>query len=187
MQPDSQKKLTLQVLEVLAVGAFIATVIAFPGLALLFQNRTRRFKTLPPQQFKKTLWYLSNKGFVKIQQAGNRNILRITNQGKARLKNYNFEHLTIPHPQTWDKKWRLVIFDIPESRKTAREFFRRKLQALNFYPVQKSVYAFPFECASEVDLVATLCGVKPFFMSLTVPAQQVPGRVHDHFKKLRYL
>ena len=50
----------------------------------------------------------------------------------------------------WDKKWRLVIFDIPQEFHNQRNKFRQKLQTLGFYKVQKSVFAFPYPCEEEL-------------------------------------
>lgn len=55
----------------------------------------------------------------------------------------------------WDKKWRLVIFDIPQEFHNERNRFRQKLKALGFYKVQKSVFAFPYPCEDEL---ARICG-----------------------------
>lgn len=50
----------------------------------------------------------------------------------------------------WDKKWRIVIFDIPEELHSARVRFRRKLKSLGFVMLQKSVFVFPYPCHEEI-------------------------------------
>ncbi len=52
--------------------------------------------------------------------------------------------------QKWDKKWRVVIFDIPEELSRERVKFRRKLKSLGFYMLQKSVFIFPYPCEEEI-------------------------------------
>jgi len=61
--------------------------------------------------------------------------------------------LKIRRPQKWDRKWRIVIFDISELKKFYREAFRGKLKELGFYPLQKSVWVHPFECRDEIELL----------------------------------
>lgn len=73
--------------------------------------------------------------------------------GKKRALHYDFEKMEIAKPKVWDKIWRLVIFDIPEKKKRAREALRRKLIELGFYQLQKSVFVFPFECRNEIDFI----------------------------------
>ncbi len=41
----------------------------------------------------------------------------------------------------WDKKIRLVFFDIPETKKIWRQWLRAELLSLKFYKIQESVYA----------------------------------------------
>lgn len=73
--------------------------------------------------------------------------------GVKRALQYDFEKMEIVRPAKWDKLWRLVIFDIPEKKKRAREALRRKLRELGFYQLQKSVFVFPYECRNEIDFI----------------------------------
>src|SRR3989339_239988 len=59
----------------------------------------------------------------------------------------------LPHPKCWDKKWRVLIFDIPEKRKYLREKIRNTLGAIGFSQLQKSVWVYPYDCE---DLIALL-------------------------------
>lgn len=42
--------------------------------------------------------------------------------------------------EKWDGKWRIVIFDIPETNKRIRQALRETLKVLEFWPLQKSVW-----------------------------------------------
>lgn len=48
--------------------------------------------------------------------------------------------------EKWDKKWRLVIWDIPEKRKKARDLLRHQLKQLGFMKLQNSVWASKKDC-----------------------------------------
>lgn len=50
----------------------------------------------------------------------------------------------------WDKKWRIVIFDIPEKRRSARDLFRESLKQLGFKLLQGSIWVNPFGDLNEV-------------------------------------
>jgi len=67
--------------------------------------------------------------------------------------------LKIKHPQKWDTKWRLVIFDISHLKKKYREAFRGKLKELGFWYLQKSVWLHPFECRDEIALLRDFFGL----------------------------
>lgn len=44
----------------------------------------------------------------------------------------------------WDKRWRILVFDVPQNRNTHRNFLRRKLKELGFYKMQQSVWVTPY-------------------------------------------
>lgn len=57
-------------------------------------------------------------------------------------------------PEAWDKKWRLVLFDVPEERKKSREAFRYHLRRIGFTEFRRSAFLFPYPCAAEIDALA---------------------------------
>jgi phenylacetic acid degradation operon negative regulatory protein len=59
----------------------------------------------------------------------------------------------------WDKKWRIVIFDIPQEMHNQRNWLRKKLKSLGFYMLQKSVFVFPYSCEEELGYVCGRLGV----------------------------
>ena len=45
------------------------------------------------------------------------------------------------------------MFDIPEERKQARDTISKKLKALGFYQMQKSVFVHYLPCEDEIDFI----------------------------------
>ncbi|MFZ5366236.1 MAG: CRISPR-associated endonuclease Cas2 [Patescibacteria group bacterium] len=84
----------------------------------------------------------------KIQKGGNV-FYRLTSLGSERIK----ENIPIVRlaSKPWDKKWRLVIFDIQEKNKSTREALRDKLISLGFGMWQESVYITPFDIEQEIN------------------------------------
>ncbi len=72
---------------------------------------------------------ITNKGFLKI----------ITAKGKKQKD------------KKWDKKWRIVIFDIPEEIKSSRDYLRRFLLDVGFEKLQNSVWISPYDNFEEVQ------------------------------------
>ena len=73
-------------------------------------------------------------------------IIRLTDMGRdkilwEKIKNSN---------EKWDGKWRVVIWDIPEKRRVARDLLRYKLKQLGFERLQKSVWACQKNCTKEL-------------------------------------
>lgn len=103
------------------------------------------------QEFNKLLWYLRKKKYVEVLSGDESGIsVKITAKGIDKIKKFDFYNLKLKRSEKWDRKWRIVIFDIPHKRKTAREIFRNKLQEMGFVMIQKSVWACPWDCIDEI-------------------------------------
>jgi len=78
--------------------------------------------------------------------------LILTEKGKRKALRCGLERMKILN-QKWDGKWRLVVFDIPESRRNVRNALRGMLKRIGFYELQKSVFVHPYECKNEIQLL----------------------------------
>lgn len=82
--------------------------------------------------------------------------LVLSDAGRKRGLTFTAETMHIKKPDIWDRKWRVVIFDVPERRKKIRDSLRRHLQNLAFYELQKSVFVHPYPCGDEIDFLIEL-------------------------------
>ena len=119
-------------------------------------------------QFKKGLsrkkalnafYYLKRRGLIEIKKRGHDVCIALTKEGRKQAGKYQIDDLEITKPKKWDKKWRVVIFDIPQSSRLIRDIFRRKLKEFGFYPIQQSVWIFPYPCQKEIALLREFLGV----------------------------
>lgn len=69
--------------------------------------------------------------------------LRITRGGVEEIRR-DYPMLALSN-RKWDRKWRIVIFDIAETAKVVRESLRLKLKELGFGMLQKSVWVSPHD------------------------------------------
>lgn len=79
--------------------------------------------------------------------------LVLTGKGKEIALTYDIEKMEIKKPLRWDKKWRIVIFDVPEPLKKKRDALRHRLKKLGFFKLQKSVFVHPFDCFGEIEYI----------------------------------
>jgi len=108
--------------------------------------------------------------------------LTLTKDGKNKILRYNLDKLTLKRPTKWDKLWRLVIFDIPEDFKNARDAFTSKLTEVGFYPLQKSVFIYPYDCKDEVDFLIEVFGLRPFVRFIVVKEIDIALHLKTKFK-----
>lgn len=78
---------------------------------------------------------LREKGLINEDRMDtNKVVFKLTEVGKDILGLDEFNE------KTWDGKWRIVIFDIPEQKRLIRDLFRRNLKKWGFKHLQKSVW-----------------------------------------------
>lgn len=77
----------------------------------------------------------------------------LTEKGRQMILKFDIDRIKIKKPIKWDKKWRIVFFDIPEKRRSERNILRNKLKALGFGEIQKSVFIHPFPCLDEINFI----------------------------------
>lgn len=100
----------------------------------------------------------------------------LSHHGKQKALRYHIDEMKIQPMKHWDKKWRIVIFDIPEPRKKARDALARTLKNMGFYTLQKSVFVHPFECEDEVDFVIEFFNLRPFVRIIL--AEHIDNELH---------
>ncbi|MBI2642133.1 MAG: CRISPR-associated endonuclease Cas2 [Candidatus Wildermuthbacteria bacterium] len=180
-------ELMKKVLLAVGLGLALGAVITMPGLVLAFKPFLKG-RRVSQQSLWKTYKTLARKKFVRIREVKGNIILEVTEEGKMWQKEYQLQdsirELKISIPKTWDKKWRLLVFDIPEQKKRAREALRDLLEHLGFYRLQDSVFIYPFPCENEVDFLTSIFEVQKYVYCFTIENTKVPSDVAYHFSKL---
>ncbi len=158
-------------LLLLALGGVAVMGALAPGLAILLKEfgYSERYSK---SDMRNAFYNLRRRNLIEIIQEGSDTTkVKLTNKGKARIKEYSIEFLSIQQPKKWDKKWRILIFDIPTKPKIyhqAREALRHKIKELGFYQMQKSVWVYPYECEDEILFLAEIFQVQKHIEILTV-------------------
>ncbi len=100
--------------------------------------------------FRRKINYLRRMRYIKIFTEGKEKFIELTPIGLERVSKLSINEIKIPKPSHWDKKWRVIIFDIPEKKHYNRDIFRDQLIEMGFLQLQKSVYVYPYECTNEI-------------------------------------
>lgn len=136
---------TIAVAGILAVGVLAPNVIGALGRTGLLPKRKHQVKTA----FGKLLQH----GYIKLEKRGDGSYVRLTEKGERFAIRMGEGRLVPKKPKHWDKKWRLLIFDIPEYRRRTRTRVRQTLIALGFYRLQDSVWVYPYDCEELIVLL----------------------------------
>lgn len=144
------KELTKSLLLLLLVGISVPALVAFPALGIALKPLLKN--NYQPSRISGAIKRLERQKLISISEAKGLTRIELLDKGRKRILTYRIEELKLKRSK-WDGVWRLVIFDIPEKRRVARDFLRAKLRELGFYQLQKSVLITPWECKEIIDFV----------------------------------
>jgi len=114
------------------------------------------------KQLKNNAHYLRKRGLIEfIKENSNEVVVRITDNGRKYLKTFDIDNMSLNRSERWDGRWRLVIFDVPEKHKKAREALRKKLKDLYFVRLQDSAWVTPYPCDDEIRFLREIFNI-PF-------------------------
>ena len=152
------ESLTAEVLFIAAAGPIILASLFLPNAPQMLKPLIKWHKNwgkIKRQRVKEAINRLNRKRLIELTQKGDNLYIEITENGRKLIKNFDYDNLVLPRLKKWDKKWRLVIFDIPEKKNKERRALSVKLKDLGFYPLQESVFIYPYDCRNEIDFI---CG-----------------------------
>jgi len=86
-----------------------------------------------------------------IQERGKK--LSLTATGATALGTSIEDTLALLKNRTWDHKWRVATFDIPETHAALRSKVRGILKRAGFVMLQQSIWVFPHDCEELVQLI----------------------------------
>lgn len=163
------------VLSLLGMGVAIAAVFIAPRAASTIGNLVwekdsewDNWKRFNKSYLRQTLRRLEKQKLVEIKEVGGKQKIIITQAGKRKILEYSIDELQIVKPNRWDKKWRIVIYDIPKRKKPLQELVREILKNLGFYPMQESVYIIPYPCYKEIEFLREYYHVGPYIKYLLI-------------------
>lgn len=157
------KKPKSEIVKDVMKGLLISGAIIIAAQSPYFiRNILREYKNwgkYPKKKVTDTFSNLRKQGFIEIEKQNKQIYIRLTEEGKKRAGIYQIGNLEIKKPRKWDRKWRLVMFDIAQLKKIYREAFRGKIKELGFFCLQKSVWVHPFDCRAEIELLRDFFGL----------------------------
>lgn len=148
-----------EILKLVGAGVFLAASIAMPNLPraikpfLINENEFEVWKRFNISYLKRTLRRLEKEKLIEFDEEHDMQVVKITESGKKRIVRFALDELEIKKPTIWDKRWRLISFDLPEKLTTERKIFVEYLRAWRFYPLHKSVYLHAYPCLKEIDFL----------------------------------
>lgn len=148
-----------EILIILAAGTLISAAFLMPGLAKILPRSSWDGKGYRRYRLGQILKRLKKQKLIEVVETKDESVVKITENGMTKALRYKLDEMEIKRKERWDKKWRIVIFDIPEEKRRLRDGFRDRLRQLGFYQLQKSVFVHAFPCFDEVEFLRQVYGV----------------------------
>ena len=175
------KKPKLEIAKDIILGLALAGSIVALGMVSPYATASALLRILKNKRYNKKNCYnvfyrLKKQGYITTQWHNHQLYISLTAEGKKKAGRFQVNSLSIAKPKRWDKKWRIVIFDIKDKQRIKREALRGFLKRLQFYKLQKSVWIHPFDCKDEVRLLADFFGFAnkelQFIVAETIESQE---------------
>lgn len=165
MLKKNKKEMAKIILKTLLITGGIAVAATSPYFmsrllpkVIKYARYRMRQKAYEKKRFYNAFYKLRRQGYIKMEYRGKQLYISLTREGRKWAGKYQIDDLKIKKPGKWDKKWRVLIFDIDEKNKIKREALRGKLKELRLYPLQKSVWVCPYEFQKEVEILRSFFG-----------------------------
>lgn len=171
-----REKLKEKILLLLLAGLVLGLNRSKTKSLKIIKGTIKEWKKIDERYLRKEIQSLYRSKMVDYKEDKDRNItIVLTDKGKLKALTYKFNEMKIER-KDWDKKWRVVVFDIPEKLRSGRDALRDKLKELRFYQLQKSIFVFPYKCEDELNFIIEYFDLRPYVRLIT--AESIDNELH---------
>ena len=171
-----------QVLLGTIAGAGIITIaVCAPNALQLLKPFFKNKKYSSKQVINRNIESLVLTGLVKKTiSIDGEVVLELTRRGvwESAIHSVN----TYPKKPVWDGKWRVVIFDVPNTQSKLRGELTRGMRMYGFKLLQKSVWIYPYQCDDFVKMLRTHLELKDSVLHMTVSSMEDEKKWKKSFK-----
>ena len=175
------------ILQTLATSGVISVALVAPNAVSLLKKLDRgatNRKNLH-RRITQAITRLEESGLVRTSGLRGHRSVVLTKKGNVMIEAIHTNEYRIPEPAFWDGKWRIVMFDIREKRRTVRAQLRSLLFGAGFLRLQDSVWVYPYPCEEFISLVrAHIKSGTGEMLSFVAEALEADKRLREHFDLL---
>jgi hypothetical protein len=172
-------KIQKAILGTVAIAGLLAVGTVAPNVLKVFGKyiKGQLIKRSQRESINYSRRKLVSQGLLEYQGR----FLKLTAKGRIFLGRLEGKNYKIIKPRKWDKKWRIIIFDIKEEKKYLRDKVRNTLISIGFIKLQKSVWVFPYDCEDLITLIKADFEIGKDVLYLIVDRIENDKFVRDYF------
>jgi len=118
------------------------------------------------ERFANFVYKLQKNGYLKKLRVKDKTSVMLTSKGLEKI--FTIKMKSMERKKRKDKKWQMVLFDIPEEKRKARDYFRKALQYLSYKRLQKSIWVCPYDVLKETKDIIKKYKIEPYVELLLV-------------------
>lgn len=159
---------------VAAVGVIAISAAApnvFQAVDKIYKITKGKKHSFKAKQLKtaQAFYYLKRCGLIQIQTTSKGLFASLTAKGREKMEKLNLDTLRINKPKTWDGKWWLLAADIPtQDYRWAADLLRKKVKQMGFYPLQRTLWMYPYQPVKEIEFLCQHFGIARFVTVMEV-------------------
>ncbi len=169
------------ILGVIAISGLVTVTVCAPNALQLLRPFFEEKKYSPKKAIERNIESLVRTGLVRKKINKNGEVaLELTKRGKWEVTlRFNKDKGS---KQKWDKKWRLVIFDVPNTHSKLRRELTRGMHLYGFHLLQKSVWIYPYPCDNFVKILRDHLELQKNVLYMTVDTIENDKTLQKIFK-----
>lgn len=157
-------KVVDEIIRVAATGLTVGAGLTVPNLLIALDKPLRKLyykldEREREREVKRIIYNMKERGYLVGEYEHG---MQLTEKAKKRYRQADMNDLTVAQQSVWDKSWRIIIYDIPESSASARRAIQSKLHEYGCFHLQKSVLITPFPCEADIAKIAAYYGVESY-------------------------
>ena len=169
-------------LATVALSGVVLIAATAPNLPAALAHLPSIKRAQKRYQYKTAFSRLAAQGYIEFEKRDGKSYARITDTGR---KMFAFERekmkLKNEKKKRWNKRWRVVIFDIPERRRQTRDRLRQIMQDAGFVRLQDSVWVFPHDCEDFMTLLKSELKIGSAVLYMVVEHIENDKHLKAHF------
>lgn len=174
-------------------GKIIYAIGIGVGISVALSNQRTSYKTTKllikeifglkkePKNISRYFSKLRKQNLIKTEKSGDTHNIVLTENGRKVFLRFNYEKIVINKTKIWDRNFRMILFDIPEKKKRARDSFRLKMRELGCVKFNDSVWVYPYPCQKEVDFIANYWNVGKYVHFALIKDITNKEKLEKHF------
>ena len=148
------------------------------GWTVPYIETARKRQKLEQKKLYQRIAYLKRKHYLELQKEGEERLWKLTAKAKYEILRLQFAlHMIAQKKKKWSGNFYIIVFDIPESKRVYRDFFRKLLKQHNFRMLQLSVWMTRYDPRPAITQLLRYLELESYFEIMEIPCNNCSKRV----------